>query len=185
VPDRAARRAFRSRRVWPAMLAGLLLAAAGIITAIEVVSALVGKHAGIVPYERATSWLTGHDWKSWPVLAIAGAVALVGLLFLLAGLLPGRSGIVPLHGEHRDLVMGITRRGLKGAAKSAAREVDGVTGVRKVGLRRHRVIVHADTAMRTPGGLDEDVRRAVQRRLDGLGPLPRRRAVAHVTYRES
>jgi hypothetical protein len=173
--DRAARRAFHSRRIWPALLAALLLTVAGALTAIEAISALAGGPARLVPYDRVTEWATGARWKDWAPLLISGLLALLGLIFLVAGLRPGRGRLIPLHGDDPALIVGVNRGGLKGAVASAAESVDGVSRVRRVKLRRHKVTVVAATRMREEHGLRDTVRDAVTSKLADLAPIPERR----------
>ncbi|WP_067452836.1 DUF6286 domain-containing protein [Actinomadura macra] len=182
--DRAARHAFRSRRVWLGLLAALLLAAAGVITAVEIITAWAGEAAHIVPYERVRDWAEDTAWEDLSFLAAAGGLTLLGLIFLLAGLLPGRTRVVPLHGEDPALLMGVTRRGLKGALASAAEEAPGVSGVRRVKLRRRRVRVVAETPVRESADLGERIGAAVGDRLDRLQPVPDRSVSVRVKLRE-
>ncbi|TDE33077.1 DUF6286 domain-containing protein [Actinomadura sp. 6K520] len=177
--DRAAKHVFRSRRVPSAMVAALLLTAAGVLTAIEVISALLDRPAGIFPY----GWVDDAEWDDWYALAIFAALALLGLLFLLAALLPGRSRMVPLHGDDPGLVMGVSRRGLKRAVAAAAEEAPGVSGVTRVRLGRRRVRVVAKTPVHEPAGLDEGVAEAVHDRLDRLEPLPDRSVRVQLRHR--
>ncbi|MFI0351908.1 DUF6286 domain-containing protein [Actinomadura sp. 9N407] len=172
--DRAARRAFHSRRILPALLAALLVTAAGLLTAIEAISALTGDPARLVPYDRVTSWAWGTSWKEAAGLLAAAVTTLVGLFFLVAGLRRGRGRLIPLHGDDPDVMVAITRRGLRGIAGSAARDVAGVTDVGRVKVRRRKVKLTAGTAMRDPGDLRSRVETAVRERLDEAGPLPRR-----------
>ncbi|WP_067483360.1 DUF6286 domain-containing protein [Actinomadura hibisca] len=182
---RKAVRAFRPRRTVPAFLAALLLTAGGVLAAIEIISSLVDRPARIVPYDRVTDWGITTAWNDWPALAVSGGLALVGLLFLLAGLLPGKPRLVPLRSDDPNLVMGVTKHGLKGAVTDAAEAVDGVSHVGRVKIeqRKVRLTVHSD--LRTGG---DDLRRraaeAVQQRLDALAPAPRRTAVVHVDLRK-
>jgi hypothetical protein len=166
--DRAARRAFRSRRTVPALIAALLLTAAGTFTAIEAIA------------RPATSWA----WNDWPVLATGASLTFLGLLFLLAGLLPGRSRIVPLHADTPDVVFGVTRHGLRQTLAATADNVEGVARVRTVKLRRHRVRIGIDTARHAPEGVHERVRAAVRHRLDAIQPLPLRGVTVRVHHRE-
>ncbi|QXJ21692.1 hypothetical protein AGRA3207_002570 [Actinomadura graeca] len=182
--DRAARHAFRPRRVWPALIAALLLTAAGVITAIEIVSAWAGSPAHIVPYGRVRDWAEDTAWEDTAFLAAAAGLTLLGLLFLLAGLLPGRTRVVPLHGDDPSLLMGVTRRGLKGAVASAAGDAPGVSGVRRVKLRRRRVRVVAETPVRESADLGGRVGAAVGERLDRLRPVPDRSVSVRVKLRE-
>ncbi|TMQ97196.1 hypothetical protein ETD83_20365 [Actinomadura soli] len=178
--DRAARHAFRSRRVRAAMLFALLLTAAAALTAIEVISALADRPAHVFPY----GWAKDAAWDDASVLAISGGLALAGLLCLLAALLPGRSRIVPLHGRDPNLMMGVSRRGLKGAAAAAAEDAPGVSRVRRVRLRRRRVKVVAETPVRAPEGLAEGVADAVRERLGRLEPLPVRSVSVRLKRRD-
>ncbi|MFC5745074.1 DUF6286 domain-containing protein [Actinomadura rugatobispora] len=178
--DRAARRAFRSRRLWLALPAALLITVVGVLTAIETISALAGSPARLVPYERVAAWATGARYKDWAPLLISAVLALLGLLLLPAGLLPGRGRLVPLHGDDPELVVGITRHGLRNVVADAARSVEGVEDVHRAKVRRHRAKVVVGTAMHEPGDLDERVAEAVRRRLDEIGPMPARRVAVAV-----
>jgi hypothetical protein len=178
--DRAARRAFRSRRVWPALIGALVITVAGVLTAIEAISALAGDPARLVPYDRVTSWAVDTSWRNWAALLISAVLVLLGLLFLSAGLRPGRGRLIPLHGDQPDLIVGVTRRGLKGAVASAAESVDGVSDVRRLRLRRHKVKLVAATGMREQHDLRDRVKDAVRLRLDEIGPMPRRRVAVRI-----
>ncbi|WP_242903928.1 DUF6286 domain-containing protein [Actinomadura terrae] len=182
--DRAARHAFRARRVWPGMIAALLLTAAGVLTAAEIISAWAGSPLHIVAYGRVRNWADDTAWKDWQALAAAGGLTLLGLVFLLAGLLPGRSRLVPLHGDDPDLLMGVTRRGLKSAVASAAGDAPGVSGVRRVRLRPRRVKVVAETPVRESSDLDARVGAAVGDRLGRLQPVPDRSVSVRLKHRE-
>lgn len=178
--DRAAKHAFRSRRVRPAMFGALLTTAAGVLTALEVISALLDRPAHVFPY----GWVRDAAWDDWYAIAIFAALALLGLAFLLAAVLPGKSRIVPLHGRDPSLMMGVSRRGLKSAVAGAAEGASGVSRVRRVRLRRRRVKVVAVTPVHDPAGLDEGVAEAVRDVLDRLQPLPARSVSVRMKHRE-
>ncbi|QFG24346.1 DUF6286 domain-containing protein [Actinomadura sp. WMMB 499] len=168
--DRAARHAFRSRRVRMATLAAVLLTAAAVLTAIEVITGLLDRPWHLIPYERVSD----VAWNDAKALGITAALAVLGLLFLLAGLLPGRTRMVPLQGDDPDIMMGVNRRGLKRAAAAAAEDAPGVSRVRKVKLGRRKVRVRAETPVHDPAGLGLGVATSVQDRLDRLRPFPPR-----------
>lgn len=178
--DRAAKHAFRSRRVLPALAGALLMAGAGVLTAIEVISASLDRQAHIFPY----GWVRDTDWNDWYALAIFATLTLIGVCFVLAALLPGTSRMIPLHGRDPSLIMGVSRRGLKRVVAAAAEGAPGVSGVRRVRLRRRQVKVVADTPVHAPAGLDEGVAEAVRERLDQLGPLPTRSVAVRMLHRE-
>ncbi|MEV5824002.1 DUF6286 domain-containing protein [Spirillospora sp. NPDC052242] len=168
--DRAARHAFRSRRVRMATLAAVLLTAAAVLTAIEVITGLLDRPWHLIPYERVSD----ETWNDPKVLGITAALAALGLIFILAGLLPGRTRMVPLQGDDPNVMMGVNRRGLKRAAAAAAEDAPGVSRVRKVKLRRRKVKVLAETPVHDPAGLGQGVATSVQERLDRLRPFPPR-----------
>jgi hypothetical protein len=173
VAQRGARRVFRPRRVWPALIAAVLMTGIGAVVAIEVISALAGNPARVVPYEKVTRWLTETNWSAAATIAIAAGVVVLGLFFLLEGVLPGHTGLVRLRSDDPDLVLGVTRKGLRTAVAAAARDVDLVSDVRSVKVHGRRVIVSVASPVREARGgeLKETVAAAVRSRLDELGAL--------------
>ncbi|MGI5207609.1 DUF6286 domain-containing protein [Spirillospora sp. CA-108201] len=178
--DRAARHTFRSQRALPALAAALLMTAAGVLTAIEVISAELGDPARVFPY----GWVRSVDWDGVQARAIFAALALVGAWFVLAAVLPGKSRIVPLHGRDPNLMMGVSRRGLKRSVAAAAEGAPGVSGVSGVRLGPRKVRVVARTPVREPAGLDAGIAEAVRDRLDRLGPVPARSVTVRMKQRE-
>ncbi|MBO2456425.1 DUF6286 domain-containing protein [Actinomadura violacea] len=179
--DRAARHAFRSRRVRIGSVAALLLLAASVIAAIDVISAMIGSSLHVVAYRA----LLDVRWDGWETRAISGGLVLVGLVFLLAGLLPGRSRVVPLHGAVPDVMMGVSRRGLRRAIAAAAEDATGVARVRRVRLGRRRVKVVAETPVRDARGLEDGVAEAVGECLERIRPLRPRAVSVRLTYKEA
>ncbi|GAA2581190.1 DUF6286 domain-containing protein [Actinomadura fulvescens] len=180
---RAARRVFRPRRVWPALVTAAVLTAAGTIVAVEAISALAGSPARVVPYERLANWLAGASWESAAIVTAGVGAVLLGLVALLAGLLPGHTRLIRLRTDDPDLVIGVTERGLRTAAGAAARDLDLVSDVRSVKTRGHRVIVTVATPVREAGDLKESVRTAVRTRLDELGVEPARTVGVRVRHK--
>lgn len=178
--DRAARHVFRSRRALPALAGALLMTAAGVLTAIEVISAAFDRPAHFFPY----GWVKDAHWDHRHVLAIFAALALIGVCFVLAAVLPGKSRIVPLRGRDPSLMMGVSRRGLKRTVAAAAEGAPGVSGVARVRLGRRRVRVVAETPLHEPAGLDAGITEAVRDRLDRLRPVPARSVSVRMKQRE-
>lgn len=179
---RAARSAFRPRRIVTSMLAAVVLTAVGTITAIEVVSARTGHPARLVPYERTMHWAQHTSWRSYGVLAICAGVALIGLWFLLAGLLPGRARVVPLRGDDRDLAMAVTPSGFRNTLRAAAESVLDVSQAHVV-LGRRKVKVYVRCPTHQAVAVIEQVRWTVQTRLDGIRPLTRYKVVVRAQAR--
>jgi Family of unknown function (DUF6286) len=180
---RAARRVFRPRRVWPALVAAIVLTVAATIVAIETITALAGSPAGVVPYERLADWLADTGWRSGAMITAGAVILFLGLTALVAGLLPGHTRLIRLRTDDPDLVMGVTGRGLRTAAGTAARDVDLVSDVQRVKTRRNRLVVTVVTPVRDTGDLKEKVRDAVRTRFDELGIDPARNVGVRVRHR--
>lgn len=129
-----------------------------------------------------------QSWGAAPVLAAAVVGVVLGLVLLLAALLPGRRTGVPVDltvtsAEQSEVV--ITQRGVARLAAAAADEVDGVESV-DVSVSARLVRVEVVTASRSDV---ESVRSAVQSsvedRLDVLGSGPVCEVQTRVRSRES
>ncbi|MGK5552426.1 DUF6286 domain-containing protein [Actinomadura kijaniata] len=175
-PRRARRRArrraaeeFRSPRAAVGVPTALAVAVTGGAGAVEVLSRLVGRPAGLVPAERLSAVLRQTPWGDPRALAVSGALAALGLALVAAALL-GRPRVVAMDGADPSLAAGIARADLRRALVRAALEVPGVAraGVRLHGPFRRRVTVRATSRYRNPGNLAELVRIAVACRLDHL-----------------
>ncbi|GGO15965.1 hypothetical protein GCM10010116_32160 [Microbispora rosea subsp. aerata] len=168
----ATARAFRPARGLPAAVAALALLGIGGLTAVHVVSALLGLPVKIVPYDQWARWASTTAWNDGRVLAVAGALALIGLVLILIAVVPGRGRMVALRTGDPDLVVGITRRTLARALRARANAVD---GVRAAGARMRGW--HADVSVRTDlrdtAALGDRVRAAVEDELAGLAPAHR------------
>ncbi|WP_327048423.1 DUF6286 domain-containing protein [Microbispora sp. NBC_01189] len=164
-----AERAFRPGRGLPAVVAALALLAIGVLTAVEVISALLGHPVGLVPYERVAGWARTTAWNDDRALAAAAALALIGLVLVLIAAVPGRGRLVALRTADPDLVVGVPRRALARVLSGAAGRVD---GVRAAGARVRGW--HADVSVRTDlrdtTVLRERVRAAAEREIARLAP---------------
>jgi hypothetical protein len=162
-------RAFRPSRGLPATVAALALLGIGGLTAVHVVSALLGLPVKLVPYERWARWASATPWNDSRVLAVASALALIGLVLLLIAVVPGRGRMIALRTGDPDLVVGLPRRALARALRARANQVD---GVRSAGARMRGW--HADVSVRTDlrdtTALGDRVRGAVEDELARLAP---------------
>ncbi|ETK35496.1 DUF6286 domain-containing protein [Microbispora sp. ATCC PTA-5024] len=167
--SRGVARAFRPTRAGPAGIVALVLLALGVVTAVQVITTLLGNPVRIVPYDQVARWLRTTTWDGDRALAVASALALLGLLLLLIALVPGRGRMVTLATGDPDLAVGVPRRTLSAVLTAAASHVDGVRHAR---ARVHgwRADVRADTDLRDTAGVGERVRAAVERELDRLAP---------------
>lgn len=163
-------RAFRPRRVVPATIVAALLALGSILVAAEIVSRLVDRPLNILPADRLAELGRETQWSDALTTSVAIVAILLGLFLLLAGLRPGRVRAVPLAPERPDAVMAVTRGGLAHIVAHAAESVDGVTRARAT-VTPGRIRVQADSWLRDPGELTDQVHRVVNERIDHMSLL--------------
>ncbi len=168
--DRAAVRAFRPRRVVPSVITAILMTLLGLLLALEVISALLGRPLRLVPYDRMLSWAASTPWNDPRVMAGAGLAGLLGLLLVLLAIVPGRPTLIPVRTGDKDLAIGMQRRGFARSLAHAAEQVQGIEHAR-VRLRGKAVHVAADSGMRDTRGLADAVREAVNLRITALSPV--------------
>jgi hypothetical protein len=167
---RRARRVFRPQRRVAATIVAAILAAAGILGAIEAVSAALGHPLWRVPYHDFAGPLRDTPWSDAVTLAAAAAVAFIGLILVLAALLPGRPDAIVLASGDTSVVIAVPRASLRRVLARAAQDVDGIERAR-VKLRRRSAVIHATTRLRDTSGLRGSVQAAAQDRLTALDPL--------------
>ncbi|WP_329070764.1 DUF6286 domain-containing protein [Streptomyces sp. NBC_01429] len=158
----------RPRRSAPATLTALVLLAACTVVAAVAIQMIAGQTPWI-SYGAVEDDLRATHWSDRGPAVAGGAAALVGLVMVLAAVLPGRPTVLPLAG---DLDSGASRRGLRGTLRTAAAGVDGVSRV-KLKLRRRRVAARVRTDRTNTEGLADAVRTALEQRLDQIDPARR------------
>lgn len=154
-----------------AVLLALLVTAAGVITAIEVIVALAGHPSVIVPWHRLAGQARPLTIGSNEVFGISVAVAIVGILLLWAALhrtRPSAFALIPLDERRSAVDSGATRRALTRAAAERAARVGGVYRS-SARMPRRTLRIVATTRLRDTGDLREDVTARVQEWIDGLG----------------
>ncbi|WP_406312435.1 DUF6286 domain-containing protein [Streptosporangium sp. NBC_01639] len=168
--DRAANRAFRPRRVVPAVITAALMTLLGVLVAVEAVSALLGRSVRWIPYDRILGWASSTPWNSPQVLLGGSVLTALGLLLVLLALVPGQPRLIPARTGDPDLIIGMQRRGFTRSLAHAARQVEGVDHAR-VTLHGRTAQVRADSSLRDTTGLAEAVRQAVTGRIAALSPV--------------
>ena len=152
-----------------AVVLALALGALGVLVIAEIIhGALDGTGHLLLPYERLARYGRDHTWDSAPVIAISAAVAVLGLLLLLAQLLPRRPGLLTVATDDPAVEAGVERRTLGRAMAAVASDVDGVSGA-KARVRGRRATVVATSHLHDTGGLRERVTDHVQTWTDDLG----------------
>ncbi|HEU5159144.1 MAG TPA: DUF6286 domain-containing protein [Streptosporangiaceae bacterium] len=178
----AALREFRPSRMPARMAVALVAIAIGGLTALAVVTWPRSFLRG--PVERADHALRTLPPSDPAALAVAAALAGLGLLLVLLALLPGRTRMEPLRGADPLVIAGVDRRRLSWALAATAADVPGVgeATVRLRGRIRRRVIVRAITAYPMPGTLAEEIRDAVAVRLAEMEPVYPRTVIVRLTW---
>lgn len=170
----------RPSRSVPAAIAAVLLVALGVTLAWAATQHLIdGTRPGwfgaavdpIADARRAAPWT---------VTAFI-AVAVLGVVCLLAAWIPGRRPGVPLSDGGIEEVL--TERGLSRLVGSRVKELDGVDGV-TVAVTRRRVAVTADTASGEVAAIGTLVRERVGEVLDQVGPRTRPSVAVRIRSKE-
>lgn len=155
-------------------LAFLLAAALGfaaVMVVIEVIALAVGAKPVLLTW---TTWSSnGHStrWNSSFVLTVSIVAIVIGALLLVLELKPTRSKRVALTSDDDATDAAMTRKGLAGAARGAAENVDGVSKATATSTGR-KVTVTARTAASDRSAADalqKPVTDAVTTKLDSLG----------------
>jgi hypothetical protein len=157
-------------------LLGLVVAAVGVLTLIEVVTAWVAPASSplVVPWPDWQAALTSATWSSGTVRAIAVVVAVVGLLVLLVGLVARRHD-VRLTDPVPEVTVTTSPRSLARAVGHEVRSHSDVVSASVVASSK-KVVVKAGTL-----DAPDEVRTAVRERIDTLFtrlPLARRPRVS-------
>jgi len=161
----------RSRRSTPAVLTALVLLAACALATVAAIQMIIGGSPW-VDYRSVATTLHDLHWNDLGTALAGGVLALVGLLLLLAAILPGAPTVVPLSGDPTGMDSGATRRSLRTTLRAAASTVDGVRAVKlRLGHRKVAAVVRTNRTNTT--GLDDAVRAAIEHRLDQINPANR------------
>ena len=158
----------RPRRGLAAAIVALVLCGAGALTAVVAIQMLLGERPWI-SYDWVARTLHDTHWPDTAVLIGGITLSVLGLLVLLAAVLPGRPTVLPLRDHESGLDSGASRRSFRGTLRVAAASVDGVSAAR-LSLGRRKVRAAVRTNRVTTAGLDDAVRTAVEHRLAQIGP---------------
>ncbi|WP_410667962.1 DUF6286 domain-containing protein [Amycolatopsis sp. cmx-4-68] len=158
----------RTRRSTAATLTAVVLLAACAFVAVVAIQRILGETPW-VDYRTVADALHERRWNDTGTAIAGGAAALLGLVLLSAGILPGKPTILPLDGEPAS---GASRHSYRNTLRAAASTVDGV-GRAQLKLKRRRATVKVTTGRTNTDGLADAVRDAISRRLDQIGPATR------------
>lgn len=149
-------------------LLAVAIAAAGVLTVIEVIAAATGSDPVVVKWRGLTDDLTSTQWKDVGPRIAAAVLIVVGLLLLLFALRRGKPATVGLTTNASDVDLTTTRRSLQRSLSATATGVDGISDA-AVKVKRRKVLVKA----RAGSGVERDDARSrltstMQDRVDGL-----------------
>jgi hypothetical protein len=150
------------------VILAVAIAAAGILTVIEVIAAATDNEPVIVKWHGTVGDLASNEWKTAGPRVVAIVLILVGLLLLLFALRRGKPATVALSTEAPSVDMTTTRRSLQRSLATTATSVDGITDA-SVKVKRRTIVVKA----RAAGGVTKEDGRekltdTMQGRLDRL-----------------
>ena len=172
----------RPSRAVPALIAGiLLLAAGGALVWLTVARLVNGSWPTVL--QGPSDWLAGLAWNDPAVQQIGIAAVAAGVILLLCAIIPGGFNALTIDdsasgpgGEappvkERETVM--TRRAVAHLAKARCLQVDGVGSAAATASTR-RVHLTVETSLHEPGDLRARITDAVRAGLEetGLSPVP-------------
>src|SRR3954471_17703624 len=96
-------------RIVSALLA-VLLVAGGLLVAVEIVLAQLGRPAWLIPWRAWASWLGGQTWASSGIRLILVGLVVVGLVLLILALRPGKPRSLALPATDSNVHVSIARR---------------------------------------------------------------------------
>jgi hypothetical protein len=154
-------------RLLSALLA-VLLVVGGLLVAVEIVLAQLGRRALLIPWLTWAGWLGGQTWAGSAVRLILIGLVVVGLVLLVLALRPGKPRSLALPASDRNVHVSIGRRALQQTLTDAAVRASGVASASAKAGRR-TVTVTATTANADTTEVRHTALAAVEQRLDQLG----------------
>lgn len=166
-----------------ATLLALVLLLGGLLVAVEIVLAQLGRPELVVPHRQWAAWARQETWDAPAVRALLAGLVLLGLLLLVLALRRGKPRTLPLPPREGRTPPGVevhaSRRGVERMLAAATSRVSGVDRA-QVSLTRRNARVRASTPTRSQPDLSDDVARTVTQELDRLG-LDRLRPQVSIT----
>lgn len=179
----------RPSRSVPATICAVVLLALGVAA---IVAALLRLTSGTWPeaFTAPLAWLADSAWNSPGVWALGITLAVIGLVLLLAGILPGRFHDLTVRLPAADRAAEqstasapsavMSRRAVAQLAAATCEHIDGVSSASATATDRD-VRVTVTTALHDTSDLQRWVGDGVHSRLEasGLDPVPRVRVTIH------
>jgi hypothetical protein len=166
------------------VVAALLIGAAAVTAAVDIISVQVGRGALIWDNAYFASQLRQTTWSDAAIVGIAAAAVVIGLVLLIGAVTAGRPTLVALVSDVPGEAVGTSRRSLNRALRRAALDVDGVDSA-EVKLRRRAARVTVSSPFRDLGDLGQQVQSAVAGRLGQVDPVRTITVATRVRHRPS
>ncbi|GGU88297.1 hypothetical protein GCM10010275_25300 [Streptomyces litmocidini] len=165
-PVPRARRFWAVRRIPAALLAAVVLGAAGLL--LYDVAAVRADRSAMSWRRRLAHALATRPLDDVVIVVGASVAVLLGLWLLLLALTPGLRDVLPMRREHTDVRAGLDRKAAALALRDRVMEVSGVQSVRvKVGRSKARV--RAVSHFRALDEVRADVETVLATGIDELG----------------
>lgn len=163
----------RPSRTLAASVTALVLLAAGVaLVWISVLRLSIGAWPGFV--DTAARSLPSLTWNSPIMWTVAVITAVLGLILLLAAIIPGKHNGIRLQATHDGSTANevvLSRRGIVRLANAEAGRMDGVLSS-KAKAKGRRVKMTVTSPLREPGDLRQRVTDSVDRRFHSIGLKP-------------
>lgn len=166
----------RGRRALASVVVGVVVLAAAVLATITAIQLYMHRGGATAVGDVTTYAGNLHDvrWSDVGILVAGIVLAAIGVLVLLAGLIPAKKTLLRLADPDEQTLAGITHGGLRSDMVATALAIDGIVEAKaKVGRRRVRIKARSPFTDRD--GLADAVRSAAQRRVDDLQPTQRLR----------
>lgn len=174
----------RGRRGTAAVITALVLLIVAVAAGYLAVMAALSRQVTFVDVRSAVDWLRSASWGQQVALWIGVGITVVGVILLLAALLPPGRRVVELESPDAATAAGITHRGLRRTVAASVSGIDGISHARaEVGTRA--VELDAVTWLRHTDGLQEAATAAAEQRLGQLRPAQLRSVKTRLHRKES
>ncbi len=150
-----------------ALAVALALAVGGVLVAIEVVVAEVGRGPWVIPHDQWYQDARENAWSSLSVRMLFLVLALAGLLLLVLQLKKRRPRSLPMERTQDGHSVDVSRRSLERSLERSITRVDGVATA-KARLSESMARITASTNRRLPGDLEKRVAQTTQQRLSAM-----------------
>jgi hypothetical protein len=144
-----------------------VLAAAGIVVAVEIALAGLGDSHWILPWPDWYRWLLDHAWTETAVAITCWALCLVGVVLVFFALAIYRPLMLPANPYSPDVAPMVRRSSLERSLQRTAQAIDGIVGA-GVKVSRHTVRIKARSNRRDIAGLRDRIAQSVSEQINTL-----------------